>query len=150
MEQDHGGDSNGQAARRSPVWVSGTLAVRVAAGPDAAATARQGLRCWLCDHAVHPDLVNDVILAASELVDNATAHAYPAARPGPVDLDARLDHDITLTVADHGSWEPWSGPASAHRGLAMVTAVADSVDIDHSTRGTRVRATFAGRRQTTG
>jgi serine/threonine-protein kinase RsbW len=147
MRQHHDGNSDGQAARP---WVSGALAVRLAAGPDAAATARHGLRCWLCDHAVHPDLVDDVVLAASELVDNATAHAYPPARSGPVDLDARLDHDITLTVADHGTWEPPSDPASAHRGLALVDAVADSLAIDSSGGGTRVHATFAGHRQVTG
>ncbi len=124
----------------------GTLAVRLAAGPKAAATARHDLRCWLCDHEVPPDLVDDVILAASELVDNATEHAYPPARPGPVDLAAHLDTAITLTVADRGTWHPPSDPASAHHGLALVNAVADTVAIDHSAAGTRVHATFADHR----
>jgi len=56
---------------------------------------------------------HDVRLAAEEVLINVINHAYPADRPGPLVLRARIEPGaLTLTIADEGApFAPESAPA---------------------------------------
>ena len=137
------------------VWAAGTarrsasaetgFALRLRATLDGVPEARHRLRAWLHVHYLDPDLVADVVLAAGELVGNSVEHGFGPGEPGEVDLTARLDGGLlVLRVADTGSWRPpVPGPSSRGRGLLIVRAVADSVEVEHTGGGTRVTAVFS-------
>ncbi len=148
---DQAGRADGTAR---PSWAvvalptaPGEFALRLPARVDVVAEVRQRLRAWLHVHYVHPDLVSDVVLAASELIGNSAEHAFAPDTPGEVRFSARLaDGLLVLRVADTGTWQPpRRGPSSRGRGLIIVRAVADSVEIDHTGSGTLITAVFTVR-----
>jgi anti-sigma regulatory factor (Ser/Thr protein kinase) len=120
-----------------------TLHLRIAGLPEIA-DARRRLHAWLTAAQLGSDHVDDVVLAAQELLVNAAEHAYRAHDSGPVHLLARLSPPrLTVTVTDTGSWQaPAPDPGHRGHGLTMVRALADSVDITSLSAGTRVTATF--------
>jgi serine/threonine-protein kinase RsbW len=130
----------------APGWTR--LVLRLTADSDAATTARRAVGDWLRGHRVRPELIADIVLATSELVDNATEHAYPADRPGPVTLLAHLSRrHLFLEISDTGAWRaPTTGPSHRGRGLAMLRAVADTVKVEHSDAGTLVSASLHAQR----
>ena len=95
------------------------------------ATARRELRRALQNLGLESDIVDDTVLAASELVANATEHA-----PGPYELRLRpADDHLLVEVHDRGRdllrLPGSSGQQSAAdaggergRGLAIATALA--------------------------
>lgn len=96
--------------------------------------ARRQLAAWLRAGEVDPDVVPDVVLAASEAVANAAEHGS-GGRPGArVDLRARLQPDgrgreVVLEVRDAGAWREQVVQDDRGRGLALARALVDSVDI---------------------
>jgi anti-sigma regulatory factor (Ser/Thr protein kinase) len=119
--------------------------------PDEAASLplmRRALREWL-ERARWPrDEAADLILAANEAVTNAIEHAY---RPGQavtvlVTAEAvRLSGHLRcarITVSDRGRWRPAPVESNTRgRGIAMMRAIAGSLDIDSAPGGTRVTMT---------
>jgi anti-sigma regulatory factor (Ser/Thr protein kinase) len=81
-----------------------------------------------------------------EACANAVEHAYA---PGPAAFDVAADHDagtIVATIADRGGWRAPRG-TNRGRGLPLMEALMDAVDVQHDERGTRVtlrRALRAG------
>ncbi|MCD2190241.1 ATP-binding protein [Actinomycetospora soli] len=74
------------------------------------------------------DLADDLVLAASEALENVVDHAYADVDPGPMSLRARV-HDMTVAVVvtDRGRWrEPPTGPSSRGRGLEMMERLAET------------------------
>ena len=77
------------------------------------------------------------MVACQEACANAVEHAYG---PGHAYFDVEADHResrIRVTVRDSGRWRP---PRGSHRGrgLPLMRALMDSVDVDHGTEGTVV------------
>ena len=80
---------------------------------DAAARMRQDLRRPLAEAAVPADVADDVLIAASEAVNNALEHAQDPRRP-QVDVHLGLGADtLALQVRDHAPGWPggraWTG-----------------------------------------
>ena len=87
---------------------------------------RRWLRPVLDDTGLAPEQVHDLLLAVGEAVSNAIEHALNPTRPG-IDVVVEVARGrVTVVVQDYGGWRP--GPSAEHhgRGLAMLSALADS------------------------
>ena len=88
----------------------------------------------------------DIALAVSEVVTNAVTHAYPRrAAPGTVALQAALHYNVLeVVIADHGIGMPAPHTQPhAGRGLAIIAAAVQHLEISDAAPGTVVRMTFA-------
>ncbi len=109
----------------------------------APAVARRQVSEFLAGPDVSTDVVNDVVLAVSELVTNAVD-------AGATAIELRVDvaeHQITMSVDDDtGGWPTLATPdpsSTRGRGLAIVAKAADHWNVERTRRGKRVTAFFA-------
>ncbi|MFE3700856.1 SpoIIE family protein phosphatase, partial [Nocardia tengchongensis] len=93
---------------------------------------RRALRSWLAAAAVPHDLAVDLVSAANEACSNSIEHAYLGGEPGRVQLAADSGVDcLTIEVSDTGVWRPLpADPGNRGRGIAMMRALTDQLDID--------------------
>ena len=77
-------------------------------------------------------------IAVSEACANAIEHAY-APVPGHVRAPRgrRTDGEITMTVRDGGRWRAPRGQ-NRGRGLSIIVAAMDDVQIDRTAEGTEI------------
>nr|WP_280510922.1 SpoIIE family protein phosphatase [Nocardia farcinica] len=125
------------------------LHLRVPAEATRLSALRRTLQAWFSAAAVPHDLAADLVAAANEACSNSIEHAYRAAADSGevVDLAARIELDpdgdterLVIEVVDTGTWQPRSpDPGYRGRGLDMMRALTEELDIDHSGPGTRVR-----------
>jgi anti-sigma regulatory factor (Ser/Thr protein kinase) len=125
------------------------------------AALRRQLRRWLAAVGTDEDTASDVLLACGEAAANAVEHAFAgtAAEPGSTDpagehaftasaagpagefeVELRIGagRELTLQVADTGRWRAVPAPGDRGRGLPMMRAVMDSVDVESGQNGTVV------------
>ncbi|MFR9750060.1 SpoIIE family protein phosphatase [Nocardia sp. 004] len=112
-----------------------------AARADALTLLRRTLRSWLTAAAVPHDLAADLVAAANEACSNSIEHAYRDNDTDRVQLSATCDGDtVVIAVTDTGTWKPRSAdPGYRGRGIDMMRALTEELDIDHSGPGTTVR-----------
>lgn len=105
---------------------------------------RHTLRDWLKSQQLPETLVADILLAANEALTNVVDHAYPD-NQGPFSLSVRrTPATLTVRIADQGNWRPEpTDPGTRGRGLRILRAVAEAMDIDSRPDGTTVTAHFA-------
>jgi anti-sigma regulatory factor (Ser/Thr protein kinase)/putative methionine-R-sulfoxide reductase with GAF domain len=111
------------------------LALRLAADPGMLSGMRHTLRRWLLARGATQGDLAEITMAASEACANAIEHAYS---PGPNEfqLEAHAsDGTVTLIVRDTGRWRAPRGHDRG-RGLGIINAAMDDVDIDRSAAGT--------------
>ncbi len=104
--------------------------------PTAAAAMRRDLRAALAG-GVDDDLLEDLLLAASEAVNNAVEHAQQPTRP---EVDVRLsvaDGVVRLSVQDYGSWRGRQPAMDRGRGALLMNAYGD-VRMTSTSTGTLV------------
>ncbi|WP_282782927.1 MULTISPECIES: SpoIIE family protein phosphatase [unclassified Nocardia] len=111
------------------------------AAPGELAGMRRRLEAWLDSAAVPKEIATDIIAAANEACSNSIEHAYLGGHPARVELLAESGIDtVTIDVCDTGVWRPLpADPGHRGRGIAMMQALTDKLDIDHGGPGTRVR-----------
>jgi anti-sigma regulatory factor (Ser/Thr protein kinase) len=107
------------------------------ASTDTLAAMRPLLRRWLDRWGAAEDEAYDIIVAVQEASANAVEHAYA---PGEATFDVSAEHAhgvITFTIRDRGNWR---APRGQHRGrgLSMMRALMEDVDVTHDERGTLV------------
>jgi anti-sigma regulatory factor (Ser/Thr protein kinase) len=113
------------------------LALRLPADPDAMAPVRQTLRRWLRAHDVGAADIAAITLACGEACANAIEHAY-APGPASIELEVRAEPGtIVVTVRDAGRWRASRG-TNRGRGLSIMRAAMEEVQIRSSDRGTDV------------
>jgi GAF domain-containing protein/anti-sigma regulatory factor (Ser/Thr protein kinase) len=123
------------AARIPPV--PDTLVARWPAEKDALAHVRQVLRRWLAARGATEDEAFDITVASQEACANAVEHAYGPGRRS-FEIEAAYDEGtVRVTVRDEGRWRPPRG-TNRGRGLPLMQALMETVDIQHDERGTRV------------
>jgi serine/threonine-protein kinase RsbW len=108
---------------------------------------RSRLRGWLTGVGCPRDARDDIVLAVNEAVSNVVDHAYRGARVGPVRVCAALVADgerIAVSIDDLGRWQLATvDPAERYRGLPIIRACMDEVDIRVDPKGTHVLLTSA-------
>lgn len=85
--------------------------------------------------------LQDIQIAVGEAVANVIEHAYGGAEgPFTVEMYHDVDGRVCVTVADAGTWRlPPVEPAERGRGLIMIRACMDTVEIDSSEDGTTLQ-----------
>jgi anti-sigma regulatory factor (Ser/Thr protein kinase)/putative methionine-R-sulfoxide reductase with GAF domain len=117
--------------------VEAELRLRLPADPEILVQVRHMLRRWLRTHGAVAEEIAALTLACGEACANAIEHAYS---PGGASFELEATHTagvVTLLVRDHGSWR---APRGRHRGrgLAMIEAAVDELDVRRSADGTEV------------
>lgn len=120
------------------------LRIETPAVANQLAVARRRLTEWLSGAATADELRGDIVLVASEACTNCVQHAYRGHDVGTMRLEAELaDQEIRLRISDSGSWKtPAANPGNGGRGLLLMRALSDSMEIDSSGSGTTVVVTF--------
>jgi serine/threonine-protein kinase RsbW len=135
-----------EVASPAPIKVRPAVHRVLAAEPDAPRLVRHALRSWLRELSVPEDETQDLLLATSEAVANVVDHAYAIANtPSEATVTADLRHHVDgtrrviITVTDAGCWRPAPREKRVRgRGLQMMRACTDSVEIEATTADTQV------------
>jgi anti-sigma regulatory factor (Ser/Thr protein kinase)/putative methionine-R-sulfoxide reductase with GAF domain len=117
--------------------VPAELHLRLPAQPKTLAHVRRVLRRWLISRGAGEADVAEVTIAVSEACANAIEHAYS---PGPATfkLDATGENgEVTVAVRDEGRWRAPRG-SNRGRGLSIMVAAMDDLQIDRTETGTHV------------
>jgi anti-sigma regulatory factor (Ser/Thr protein kinase) len=113
------------------------LALTLEAEPMVLAGLRRSVGLWLSFHGVEEQERFDLTLAASEAAANAIEHASGA---GEATLTVTCEREsalVRISVRDNGRWRD-SGPYGRGRGLAIMRALVDSLEIEREESGTTV------------
>lgn len=121
-----------------------------AADAHAVARLREEFTAWLCERFELDDVrASDVVLVVNEALSNAAEFAYRD-REAADTITLQATHaagtgTMSVTIADHGQWRP-SDPSnqkrSRGRGIPLMHALSDRVEIDRSPQGTSVHLHF--------
>lgn len=107
---------------------------------------RRGLRAYGGEQGWPKRLTDDVALAVTEALTNVVVHAYADSdRPGVAHVTADVRRGtLRVVVRDEGGgMKPRVGSPGLGLGLAMVTALADEVDVGPAGRtGAKVTMTW--------
>jgi PAS domain S-box-containing protein len=98
---------------------------------------RGTLRRWLAAAGSEPEEVQDVTMAANEAIQNAIEHGHGLTRRAVGVVLDRSNGAIEVTVRDYGSWRAPRESARG-RGLPLMRALMDSVDVEPGSSGTTV------------
>jgi anti-sigma regulatory factor (Ser/Thr protein kinase) len=113
---------------------------------DELGEARAQLRAWLTAVGASAAEIGEILLAVNEACMNVIEHAYGEDGSGDFTLEGHLDgQTVVLIVRDSGRWSEVRARGRG-RGLKLMEAVMDSVQISFSAQGTIVvlRRTLAG------
>jgi PAS domain S-box-containing protein len=126
--------------RRQPA----PLRIESEATADQLASIRHRLSEWLRAADVPDALVDDIVLVVNEACTNCVEHAYRGHNVGTMLLEVKaVDGEIQARVTDSGSWKtPAANPGNSGRGLVLMRAISDMMEIDSSPTGTTVDITF--------
>ena len=117
----------------------GPLSVSVPAEPSALVGLRADVRGWLTAQAIPEDVHADVVLACDEACANAIEHAYRTTTSRPIRVELRREDDrVVIQVEDAGTWRDDLVEGDRGRGISIMRAVMDDVDIRTDRRGTVV------------
>ena len=107
--------------------------------PFAAPFVRRGLERFLIDREVSEDNRFAIITAVGEAVANAVEHAYGNV-PGTVHLCVRFeDSMVRIHIEDCGRWRPATKEEERGRGIPLMRALMDRVEIRTDSASTQVR-----------
>ena len=113
------------------------LSLRLATEPQVLVQVRRMLRRWLHARGVSDADIREIVLAVSEACANAVEHAYS---PAPAEFEftaGRNDATLEFVVRDEGTWRNPRG-TNRGRGLAVIRAAMDHVEVNRSEHGTEV------------
>jgi serine phosphatase RsbU (regulator of sigma subunit)/anti-sigma regulatory factor (Ser/Thr protein kinase) len=108
------------------------------AEPEALSSVRQSLERWLSEAGTSRRDAHAIKVACGEACANAIEHAY---RPGDAAFRieaSRVDSEVLIVVRDFGGWREPRG-ADRGRGLPLMEALMDFVQVDPSSEGTTVQ-----------
>ena len=120
------------------------LAIHRIVDADQLGELRHQLAAWLRGDGVSEERVADIVLAVNEAVANSIEHGYQGRRPGKVRVNGANDGAcIHLKVTDKGRWKPAAtDPGVRGRGLLLIRAVSDWLELDCTPKGTTVSMSF--------
>jgi anti-sigma regulatory factor (Ser/Thr protein kinase) len=120
------------------VVVEDELRLRLEAEARRLADVRRAIRAWLDSQRI--DRPEDVVLAVDEAVANAIEHSRQRQQePAFIDVVAKLEQNaIRVDVIDDGSWRPRRDDDTRGRGLNIINALMDDVQVASTSSGTCV------------
>lgn len=120
------------------------LVVETDAAPEQLADMRHRIAAWMQAAAVPESLMADIVLAVNEACANSIEHAYRGQRAGKLRVEARCDGaEVGVRTTDFGSWK--AAPTNSGyrgRGLMLIRAVSDWLELDCTPTGTTVDMLF--------
>jgi len=115
------------------------LALDLPSEPSALRSLRALLRRWLAQADASDVDVHAIVMACSEACTNAIEHAG-AAPDETISFEAVLhDSDVDVVVRDRGHWREGRPPNDQGRGLELIDALMDDVQLETTPEGTTVR-----------
>jgi anti-sigma regulatory factor (Ser/Thr protein kinase)/putative methionine-R-sulfoxide reductase with GAF domain len=114
-----------------------TLEMTLPARPQSLGGLRSALGRWLGVVGANESELFDITLSTSEAATNAVEHAYGARDAG---FTVRCEYggkEVTIVVRDVGRWRT-TRPRGGGRGLEIMRALLDSVEVDSGDEGTVV------------
>ncbi|MGZ6642830.1 MAG: SpoIIE family protein phosphatase [Solirubrobacteraceae bacterium] len=116
------------------------LRIDLAAEPARLAGLRRDLRAWLATCAVAQRDADAVVLGVGEAASNAIEHAVsPGPEPTVTVTVAEIAGTVDVHVRDTGRWRPPDPePHDRGRGLAIIRAVMDAVEVEPGPHGTTI------------
>jgi PAS domain S-box-containing protein len=120
------------------------LRIESPAVADQLVNVRHRLSHWLRAADAPEELVYDIVLVASEACTNCVEHAYRGHGAGTMSLEAHVvDGEVRVRITDAGSWKtPAARPGNSGRGLVLMRALSDAVELHCTPTGTTVDFTF--------
>lgn len=122
------------------VPLESSLEMTFLARPHVLSGLRKTLGRWLRATGANEDELFDVALATSEAAANAIEHAYGGREATFAVRCERDDRRVTITVRDGGRWRT-ARPPGGGRGLEIMRALLDSIEINSDDEGTVVTMT---------
>jgi anti-sigma regulatory factor (Ser/Thr protein kinase) len=118
--------------------LEGPIHLRVPAEPGTLAPLRATLRRWLIQQGASPTETFEILTACGEACTNAIRHAS-----GPLRADFEVDASaaggvVEISVRDRGRWRERRAKVGG-RGLPIIEAYVDELEITPSPSGTEVR-----------
>jgi PAS domain S-box-containing protein len=115
------------------------LRLRLDADPSAVPLMRAAVRRWLASQGTGDEAIQSVLVACGEACTNAILHPKDP-DPQAFELEAEMvDGSVHVTVRDFGSWRPPEGRPERGRGLGLMRAFMESVEVVPGPGGTEVR-----------
>ena len=121
------------------------LAIHRTVNADQLGELRHQLSGWLRGAGVAEERVADIVLAVNEAVANSIEHGYQGRKPGKVRVIGENDGArVDLKISDKGKWRPAAAdPGVRGRGLLLIRAVSDWLELDCTPKGTTVSMSFS-------
>jgi PAS domain S-box-containing protein len=120
------------------------LMIEMAAAAEQLSDIRHQFIAWMGAAAIPEETVADIVLAVNEAAANSVEHAYRGHEPGTVRIEAENDGaHVHVRITDKGSWKPAAAePGIRGRGLLLIRAVSDWLEMDCTPSGTIVNMSF--------
>ncbi len=120
------------------------LAIEKVVTADQLTDIRHQLAAWMRAATIPDDRVADIVLAVNEACANCIEHGYRGRKPGKVRVEGENDGArVHLKVIDSGSWKPApADPGVRGRGLLLIRAVSDWLEMECTPSGTTVDMSF--------
>jgi anti-sigma regulatory factor (Ser/Thr protein kinase) len=114
------------------------LHIDLPTNPKSLATLRRTLGRWLESIGATRVESNDIQVSCHEACSNAMEHGYRF-REASIDVDGEFDgEEVGITITDHGAWRE-KRDSDRGRGLDLIRALMDNVDVEPTDHGTTVR-----------
>jgi serine phosphatase RsbU (regulator of sigma subunit)/anti-sigma regulatory factor (Ser/Thr protein kinase) len=120
--------------------LEGALEMSLPARPSVLGGLRKTLGRWLQAAGASEDELFDITLSTSEAAANAIEHAYGGREATFTVRCERDSNRVTIAVRDSGRWRT-SRPPGGGRGLEIMRALLDDVEISSDGEGTVVKLT---------
>jgi PAS domain S-box-containing protein len=120
------------------------LRIESDATADNLAGIRRRLAGWLRAADVPDELAADIVLVVNEACSNSVEHAYRGHSVGTMLLEVdAAEGEVHARIGDWGSWKkPAVKPGNGGRGLMLIRAISDSVELDCTPAGTTIDINF--------
>ncbi len=128
---------------RRPAEPSGSgmaFSMSLRTDPEQLSAMRRRLRDWLSAGGVSGSEAAEVVIAVGEACANSIEHAYRFSPERFVVIEGIMgDGVVEIAVSDDGRWKDGSSDGDRGRGLGIMRALMDEMDVERSAAGTVVR-----------